>query len=93
MNSFDMLGGLAVIVRTPFEQKRTPLIGGDWFHPKVPPKSERGKVSRKTWLNRSRKRGLKSRQTFVYSEPTDILQFNGKIVVTPNQLKMIQERS
>lgn len=78
------------IIRTAQEQRRTPVIGHFYARAekrRTKPKRHR-KCSRRMWQRMNRKQ---FDRIPIYAEPTDVLMFDGKAVVTPQQKQALQQ--
>lgn len=78
MRSF---AGMMVIIVGAQEQRRTARdVRGSWVRPKVPSKLDGRRGTRRAWKQRN-----SPHYVMLYREPTDVLVFGDKIIVTPVQ--------
>lgn len=78
------------IVKTAQEQMRTPVIGHYYVRAEkrhTKPRRHR-KCSRRMWQRMNRQQFARIP---IYAEPTDVLMFNGKAIVTPMQKQALQQ--
>ena len=82
--------GLAMSVVDAQQQRRTIKdVRGPWIRPKPMPSKRAGrKGTRRAW-----KRANPPRWSWLYREPTDVIVFQGRAILTPHQYRTLEPQT
>ena len=87
MNPF---GGVRFVVIDAQDQRRTPVVG-HYIAPRIKQwtrkKKQGRKCSRRKWKSMNRRQYVWHP---IYEEPSDVIQINGRFVVTPRQKQALE---